>query len=179
MVNNKILYNYANALKNIAIEYDLIGDFENAFKFMNNIFCREPQFIKYLDSPFIEKEDKKNIIEQILKDNTNKYYIYFIKLLIDDDNIRYFNTIKDEYHHLMNKHLGILEGLLYLRYPIDTKTHEKIEKGLEEKLKNKVKLHEIFDNSIIGGLKIVVNDSVYDYSINKKIDSLKENLLRK
>ena len=53
---------------------------------------------------------------------------------------------------------------------------EKIESSFEAKYK-KVKLKNIIDYSLIGGLKVTLDGKVYDYSLKNRLDSLGATLL--
>ena len=45
------------------------------------------------------------------------------------------------------------------------------------KLNKKVELSNVIDTSLMGGIKVVVNDTVFDNSIANKVQSLKQELL--
>ena len=45
------------------------------------------------------------------------------------------------------------------------------------KLNNKVELSNSIDPSLIGGIKIVVNDTVFDNSVSNRLRALKQELI--
>ena len=91
----------------------------------------------------------------------------------------YFKRICDEFIHLCNVHLGIDEGIIYSTQSLNK---EQI-KGVEEiisKITNKdVELHNRLNSRLIGGIRVALNDRVYDNSIRHSLDNLKKQLLER
>ena len=54
---------------------------------------------------------------------------------------------------------------------------QKIEEKVSSKLNKKVELTNSINPSIIGGVKIVVNDTVFDNSVESRINALKQELI--
>ena len=72
--------------------------------------------------------------------------------------------------------MGITRGIVFSRFPLDKVDLEKIESSFEDKYK-KVKLKNIIDYSLIGGIKVTLDGKVYDYSLKNRLDSLGATLL--
>ena len=48
---------------------------------------------------------------------------------------------------------------------------------LEKKYKKPVEFRQVYNKSLIGGIKIILEDQIYDFSINTKLNNIKENVL--
>ena len=53
---------------------------------------------------------------------------------------------------------------------------ERIEEGIAKKLGHKVELKNVIDERLIGGVRVVIHDHVYDGSIKYKLETLQNNL---
>ena len=74
--------------------------------------------------------------------------------------------------------MGILEGVVYVVNVLDTDTLNEIEKAVSQKEGKKVLLNQKLDTSLLGGIKVVIGDRVYDGSLKNKINSLQSELLK-
>ena len=54
----------------------------------------------------------------------------------------------------------------------------KLKKALEKKINKTLDLTNVVDESIIGGFKICLENSIYDSTINTRLNKLKETLLK-
>ena len=73
--------------------------------------------------------------------------------------------------------MGIKRGLVYTRFPLSKLDLEKIEKSFETKEKKIIKLKNIIDYNLIGGLKVSLDGEVYDYTIATKLNKLRTSLI--
>ena len=77
---------------------------------------------------------------------------------------------------MINEELNIDEGYVYSTEPLDASQIAKIEDAVGKKLGHKVELKNNIDSRLIGGVRVVINDHVYDGSIKFKLETLKNNL---
>ena len=54
---------------------------------------------------------------------------------------------------------------------------EKVQNSISESIGVKVELHNKVDPSLIGGIKVIIKDHVYDGSLKNKLSKLKNELL--
>ena len=67
--------------------------------------------------------------------------------------------------------------IIYTVNELSKEQINKLEESVTKKLNKKVELSNVIDPSIIGGIKIVVNDTVFDNSIVRRLESLKQELI--
>ena len=84
-----------------------------------------------------------------------------------------------KFQSLCYEYLGIEVGKVYSAYPMNDEDIEKIEVAMSQKEKKKVKLNLVIDESLIGGIKVEIRNHVYDDSLSYKLESLRQELLRK
>ena len=90
--------------------------------------------------------------------------------------------IIEAFKALTNEHFGILEGILYANYDISVQEVKEVEDALYYLIKKenkKISLRVVNDPSLIGGIKVEINNRVFDGSIKNKVALLKKELLRK
>ena len=79
----------------------------------------------------------------------------------------------------VNDYFGIKVGKVYSAYELTEDQIHKIEKAMSQKEAKKVQLRMVIDESLIGGIKVEVDNHIYDDSLSYKLESLRKELLRK
>ena len=115
---------------------------------------------------------------KLFKENIHIYVIHFLCLLVDKKRERNIEAVCEEFNSLCNEYFNVLEGIVYSTKPLTKDQMTNIEKSIELKLNKKVELTNKLDSSLIGGLKVVVGDTVFDNSIQHKMEALKNELLQ-
>ena len=69
--------------------------------------------------------------------------------------------------------------MVYSYLPLTNEEVNKIQEAVSKKLNLKILLKNEIDESLMGGVKVVVENHVMDSSIKNRMDLLKQELLRK
>ena len=170
---------YAVSLFSLAKDENAVDSYQKDMLLINEIFSNEPEFLTFFSHDLIDDEVKCNLIDQSFKGTVNIYIVNFLKLLIKKRRIRYLQEIIKEFKKLCNDYFGIEEGILYTSYDISQESLKQVEQAIG-KVENKlVKLNVVKDPTLIGGIKVEVNNRVFDGTIKNKVSLLKKELLRK
>ena len=100
----------------------------------------------------------------------------FLKLLVHKHRFFIFDKIAKEFILEANESLGILEGFIYSVNPLSELEIKKVSESVSKKMNQTVELKNLIDERLIGGIKVVVHDHVFDGSIKGKLENLKNNL---
>lgn len=168
---------YAKALIELAIEESKVYEYQSQMKFVYSVVKENEDLVNFLKHNSIKDKDKKGLVEKILKENVDVNVLHFIYLLIDKKRINYLSQICREFNSECNNYRGIFEGVIYSTEMLSLEKVKKLEESVSLKLNNKVELSNSLDPSLIGGIKIVVNDTVFDNSVVNRINSLRQELI--
>ena len=98
-----------------------------------------------------------------------------------NNNISARNTelqLLHDYLDLTYANNGMVLGQLYSARPLDRRTVLTIASAISRNYGHRVALENIVDPDIIGGVKVVVRDSVWDGSYKTKLESIRKELLK-
>lgn len=168
---------YAKALFDLALEGQAVVAFQREMKEVKGVIQSNPDLTLLLAHYNISKEDKKILLSRIFKDNVSALTLNFLQLLVDKSRIMYIEKICDEFARLANKHRGIQEGVVYSTSLFAKEEMAKIQSRIEKERNCQIQLINEVDETLIGGFKVVIGDTVYDNSLKNKIDSLRYELL--
>lgn len=102
----------------------------------------------------------------------------FVQVLIQNNRLTLVPEIHSMYEQLRLAHEGVLEAEIFSAFAIDDQQISGLVSKLESKYKRKVRAQVSVDQSLIGGIKIVVGDTVVDATVRGKLDSLAAALIR-
>ena len=168
---------YANALFSIALEENKVAAYQEQVISIDSILHEHKEFNDILNHFKVEEKDKKEMIDTVFKKDFDLTIVNFLKLLIDKRRFNHFKAICSEFNSLANEYQGVKEGVIYSAKALDEAMMKNIEDSVAKKLGNRVELKNIIDESLIGGFKVMVGDTVFDSSIKSKLNSLKYELL--
>lgn len=167
---------YAKALLLIAVEENKVEYYKEEVKTLKTLFVENDDFLKLLSSYFISDEEKSKVLDEVYPNNEN--IRNFIKVIIKNRRTKYLIKIFDEFINEVNSSIGIKEGIIYSVNKLTDEQIKKISDAIEVKLNNKVELVNKIDKRLIGGIKIVVEDKIFDGSVKNKLEKLHEDLLK-
>jgi len=174
----EIASRYALALYSLANEKGLVTEYQEECKVLKKVLLENNDFIVALNSSFLSKEERIEMIDKTLssfKDDIVK----IIKIIIENNRANYLVDVLDGFNSLCNESRGVKEGLLYSTAPIDEQTKLEIEKKISQIEKVSVELINRIDPSLIGGVKVVIGNHIYDGSVKSKLESMRNTLLSK
>lgn len=167
---------YALALLSIAVEEHNNENYRLLVKDLYNSFNQSEDLKLLLKSTFVSKDEKKNLFKTMLNDIELKKVLDFVLVIIDNGRSSYLLPILEEFIKVSNNYDNISEGIIYSTIRLSEKEIEKITNAIAKKLNKSIHLHNRLDSSLIGGVKVVIDDHVFDGSIKNKLNNLKTQL---
>ena len=176
-MSNKFTYKtetakrYAKALllscnNNNSVIVKTKSDFNDFIKMHNKM----DELKLFFQTPLINPLKKKKILLEILKKtNLCENFSNFLITLANNGKLFLLKKIFSEFNNLLDEKNGVIEVTVTTTDSIDRTVKNKIQLSLEKTLNCKIKLKEITDKSIIGGIILKVNSIMIDNSIRNKL----------
>ena len=101
----------------------------------------------------------------------------FVRVLAENGRLDVLGEIRDQYEALRNEREGVVEVEVYSAFVMDQAQTADVVARLEKKTGRKVRATVSVDESLIGGVKIVIGDKVIDGSVRAQLGAL-ENALK-
>lgn len=138
------------------------------------VIHNNPEFIMFLESLEISYTEKCSFIDKVAVDFSGELK-QFLKLLVEHGRI---NKLEDiiEYIRLKLSHGEEVDALLKTSFPLEIELIKKIKRVIENKLKKKLKLYIDLDGSLLGGIQVVIGNTIIDGSVSKRLFELRQKL---
>ena len=145
------------------------------FKNLRRIIFDNPEFFDFLKSPEFMLHEKEEALEKVFNAFFSEQIKQFVYLLLDKKRIGLLVDIAD-FIRLNFAHVGLFDAILKTSYPLELELVEAIKNKMERKLGKKLNFYLELDASLGGGVQVVVGNTVYDGSVQKRLSDLKNKL---
>ena len=166
---------YAQDLYDLATHDNKLDLYHDELEKLNAGLNFDLQLANDFDSTNFSSSEKREKIKS-LKINNEVISTFFVMVnAINKSHVelQLLHDFLTYYYSKENK----LFGTIYSVRKLDNKTIENIETAIESQLNRKVKLENKLDEELIGGVKVVVNNNIWDGSYKTKLKDLRTDLL--
>lgn len=174
MNSSKLATRYAKALFEFAKEKDLIQKVKEDLVLVKSVLKENYELKLIIESPIVLPDKKNAIFAGVFADKLSDTTFGFLSLTIKKKREPALITICDEYVRLYNKFNNIQVAFVTTVQPLSPALADAIKKLLEEETQSTIELQQILDDKIIGGLKIQIEDTLFDASILSSINKLRD-----
>ncbi|MBO5425644.1 MAG: F0F1 ATP synthase subunit delta [Lachnospiraceae bacterium] len=168
---------YGNALFELALEENTLDSLYDEVNKLIDILKDNPDIIKLLAHPQIEKSEKKDIIENTFGKRVSDEITGLMIMVMEKGHITSIIDIFNYFIKQVKKEKNI--GMASVTSAVSLSDSQKaaIEKRLIETTSySTMEIEYAVDKSLIGGLIIRIEDRVVDSSIKTKIDNMSKTL---
>ena len=175
---NELTSRYALALFSLKRDENKLLESQVEVKELRKLIKENEEFVSLLASHNLDLESRLSIVEKVFA-SIDEEIKNFIKIIVENNRAKYLLQIFDDFNSLVNEYRGVKEGLVYSAMPLGDKEVDHISKSISEVEKMPIELRNKVDPTLIGGIKVVINDHVHDGSIKHQIEDMKLTLLKK
>lgn len=131
------------------------------------------QLRQFADSPKASADQVFGLIAGVLKKELPANAQNFLRTVIDNGRINALPEIADQFRALKNAQLGSFDAVVYSAFDIDAAALADLSGTLEKRFGRKLNLKVELQPDLIGGIRVVVGDEVFDTSIKARLQQMK------
>lgn len=165
---------YADALFSVAEETAAAPAFSDALLLIQQQFEAQPAYYDLLASPEVPFNTRQALLEQSLSGAVPEPVLAFVALLCRKGHIRKLPDCIREYEALYRASCRRSVAQVTSVVPLTEEEKARLVKRLEQISGHDVTVHYALDESLLGGLKVQMDDTVIDGSLRHTIKELKE-----
>ena len=168
---------YGLALYSLAMDKNRILEWQKEVKELTSVLKENTDFIMVLGSSFITLKERLEMVDKSFV-GVDEEIIALIKVVMENNRMHMILDIFESFNSYCNEYLGISEGIIYSTLKLENKVINQIEEKISKIEHCKVELKNVIEPNLIGGVKIVIHDRIYDGSIKHQIEMMKVDLLK-
>lgn len=168
---------YALALFDLAQEKGLTGQLREELLELKQVFQTNDKLGELLDSPKLSAEEKKKMLAGAFQ-AANQYILNTLFVLLEKKRMNEVVQVVDEYVDYANEAAGVADAKVYSTRPLTESESQSISAAFAKKVgKLSLRIENIIDPSLIGGIRLQIGNQIYDSSLSAKLNRMKRDLI--
>jgi len=168
---------YASALIDIAREMKRTDEVAADMHMIHDWVKSSYDLKLFFESPIIDRDKKRKTIEALFRGRVSELTEHFLFLLIDKGRETLTDSVAVEFAVLHDQLLGIVNADLKAAYQFDEADESLVLSKLEEVTGKKVRSSFSIEKTLVGGFMAQIGDTVYDGSVRRQLEILKQQLV--
>lgn len=166
--------NYAKAMFDAAQELGKIETIKNDFNTVYSSMLADKDVLSFFTSTFVDGNIKIGILKKVYEESVAEETFNLLSILIERDLINILFAIIVEYENLCNEYYNILSTKIIASSEIEN--IEALKSSIRNMVDKDVHFTVEIDESIMGGIIVQIEDVIYDYSVRRLLENVKDSL---
>lgn len=163
---------YAEAVFRIALENKALAAWSERLSLLSAI-AGDNRMRSCIGNPELSATQKSDLFKSLVGRAVDGGEANLIDVLAANERLSALPEIADLFEALRAAQEGVKEATIYSAFPLDEAQRKDLITDLEARFKTRLTAEVVVDQSLIGGVKIVVGDQVLDTSVRGKLESLR------
>lgn len=169
---------YAKALYETAVKEGRIEEVEQELRALALAFNEDKDVQKFISTPNISETVKWEVLEGVLDGKLSKTVVSLVKLLLERGRIDILPELLNSYVKITGDALGLADATVYTTYLLSEEEKATVAKEFGAMVNKKIRVLNVIDKDLLGGMKIRIGDSLYDGSLAGKLERLEKSFRR-
>lgn len=177
MSQTLIASRYAKALFELAKEKNVLTETVADLREAKIVFTQSKDLFKLLENPKFTTDKKNELISSIFAD-AQPIIVDAFKVLLDKKRINETVSVIDSFIQIANDESGVADATVLSTEALSEDELNRISTTFAKKVgKNSLNITNKIDPSIMGGIKLIIGNQIYDNTIVSKLNGLRRSLL--
>lgn len=161
---------YAEALFK-ATQSDLDGTWVWVEEFA--AIAADAQLQQFADNPKVSSEQVYDLIAGVVRVTLPDAARNFLRAVIENGRLNVLPEIAAQFRALKNAQGGSSDAVVHSAFPVEGAALADLAAVLEKRFGRKLNVSVTLDESLIGGVRVVVGDEVLDTSVKARLEQMK------
>ena len=135
-----------------------------------------PQLRQLADNPKVTADQVFEVLTGVARSALPEMAKNFLRTVIDNGRLNALPEVASQFRALVNRRNGSSDAVVYSAFPMDSAALSEVSAALEKRFGRKLNLSVQLDESLIGGIRVVVGDEVLDTSVKARLEQMKATL---
>ena len=133
----------------------------------------DPQLRQLADSPKVTTEQVLDVITGVARSALPDAARNFLRVIIENGRLDALPEVAVQFRGIVNRLNGSSDAIVYSAFPVEEAALNDISAALQKRFGRKLNLSVKIDESLIGGVRVVVGDEVLDTSVKARLEQMK------
>ena len=141
-------------------------------------FAGHPDVVTLLGDPKLTDTQRVQLFFDVIGGDVTPEVRNFVQVLAENNRLVLLPEIQQRFEDYKNDVQGVVDAQIDSAFPLDDAQLRMLVSDLERRFKRRINPHVNVDSSLIGGVKVVVGDTVIDGSIRGRLAGMSAALLK-
>ncbi len=167
---------YAGATLELASRAGAARDVFEELQGLRAVLDRDPSFERALSSPLVEKEARRGLLEKALRDRASDLVVNTLQVMNAKGRLGLIRAFVEGYRREFEEQNGITEVDVVTAEPLTAEQRQRTERVASKWTGGEVRLVEVVDPDVIGGLVFKAGDRKVNRSVSRELNVMKARL---
>lgn len=167
---------YAQALFLSAKEKGLMDKLYEQLGDLGDVVKEDNTLLNFLGAPQVLEDTKISLVREVFSPRVERLVVEFLVVLVDKGRIGFLVEIIDEFRRLVEAEQGLGRITVVTAVPLSDSERSRLIEKMAAKTGLRIVLEEKVDESILGGMIVILYDEIIDGSVRHGLDLVKEQL---
>jgi len=131
------------------------------------------QLQQFADNPRVTDAQVFELISGVVRTALPEAGKNFLRLVIENRRLAALPVVAQQFRALLNAQSGTADAVVYSAFPIEAAALAELSSTLEKRFARKLQVSVQQDETLIGGIRVVVGDEVLDTSVKARLEQMK------
>ena len=165
---------YGEALFMLAKEDGNVDAVTRSLALVEAVFETHPDYDILLSLPNVAREERVALIDQAFAASVEDSVLSFLKLMCEENCIRAFDVAKAEFDALVDDDKRVSHAIVTSAVPLTDDEQQALIAKLQARSGRSVQAEYRLDATLLGGVIVELDGTVYDNSLKRQVSRLKE-----
>jgi len=132
-----------------------------------------PQLQQFAGNPNVSAAQVFDLFSAVAKSTLTEHARNFLRTVIDNGRLSALPEIAAQFRALKNSQSGSSDAVIYSAFPMEAAALADVAATLEKRFGRKLNAAVEIDETLIGGIRVVVGDEVLDTSVKARLEQMK------
>lgn len=168
---------YARALFDVARDQQKIDAVEKDLRLIVETEAASSDLRTLLEHPGIAPEVKKNVLAALFEGKVTDAVYNVLRLLVDRKREDILPHLLNDYVKIADEARGQATAVVSTPFPLTAEESQEIAAQFGKLTGKTIRVENVIDSSLLGGLQVRIGDKLYDGSLSGKLNRLRKSLI--
>ena len=176
--NKGIIKKYAQLLYQVSVKEDNINQISAHLHSLRSMLKSVPELNQLLITRRVGVQDKMIMLQNILGNKISDIEMDLIVLLMENGHMMLFGEVVKHFDYIFDKNSEIIKVQISSSSRLSDDEVQRISTNIENKIQKKIDVAIETDASLIGGLKLRVENTLIDGSVSNRLQKMRDTLIQ-
>ena len=175
--NHKKIKLYSDSFSSLVTNFDEFRSVKNALTVLTSIIKKDSTVNAFVRSKSTSIDKKVSVFKSALSEVLDYRLLDIVTIMLENDDIGLLSDVTKNFLSITSNRLNIAYVEVISSFDMNEEYQLNLIKQLKEATKKEIDFNFSVDKDLIGGLKIKIDDTLFDSTLKTKLENAKLKLI--